>query len=95
MAEEVDDDDLICYFCLWHAEFQLKFDELADESLVWWNLGLELDEAARELRKNYFEGKLEQCWVQLEKIELPQIIVLNFLCQFVLEARLVDPYALI
>ncbi|CAB3381144.1 Hypothetical predicted protein [Cloeon dipterum] len=72
MAEEVDDDDLICYFCLWHAEFQLKFDELADEALVWWNLGLELDDAARELRRNYFEGKLEQCWVQLEKIEIPQ-----------------------
>ncbi|CAB3385706.1 Hypothetical predicted protein [Cloeon dipterum] len=72
MAEEVDDDDLICYFCLWHAEFQLKFDELADEALVWWNLGLELDDAAREIRKKYFEGELEQCWVQLEKIELSQ-----------------------
>ncbi|CAB3388604.1 Hypothetical predicted protein [Cloeon dipterum] len=72
MAEEVDDDDLICYFCLWHAEFQLKFDEMADENLVWWNLDLDLDDAARELRRNYFEGKLEQCWVQLEKIELPK-----------------------
>ncbi|CAB3381152.1 Hypothetical predicted protein [Cloeon dipterum] len=70
MAEEVDDDDLICYFCLWHAEFQLRFEEMADEALVWWNL--DLDEAAKELRKNYFEGKLEQCWVQLEKIELPK-----------------------
>ncbi|CAB3388762.1 Hypothetical predicted protein, partial [Cloeon dipterum] len=68
--KEIEDDDLICYFCLWHAEFQWKFDEMADEALVWWNL--DLDEAARELRKNYFEGNVEQCWVQLEKIEIPK-----------------------
>ncbi|CAB3388932.1 Hypothetical predicted protein, partial [Cloeon dipterum] len=72
LADEIKDNELICYFCLWHAEFQWKFDEMADENLVWWNLDLELDDAAKELRKNYFEGKLEQCWVQLEKIELPQ-----------------------
>ncbi|CAB3385709.1 Hypothetical predicted protein [Cloeon dipterum] len=70
MAEEVEDEDKICYFCAWQAEFQLKFEEMVDEDLVWWNL--DLDEAAQELRKNYFEGKLEQCWVQLEKIELPK-----------------------
>ncbi|CAB3387366.1 Hypothetical predicted protein, partial [Cloeon dipterum] len=70
LAEEIEDDDLICYFCLWHAEFQWKFDEMADEAFVWWNL--DLDDAARELRKKYFEGKLEQCWVQLEKIEIPK-----------------------
>ncbi|CAB3381158.1 Hypothetical predicted protein [Cloeon dipterum] len=70
LAEEIYDDDLICYFCLWHAEFQWKFDEMADENLVWWNL--DLDDAARELRKKYFEGELEQCWVQLKKIELTQ-----------------------
>ncbi|CAB3384498.1 Hypothetical predicted protein [Cloeon dipterum] len=70
LAEEIEDDDLICYFCVCHAEFQWKFDEMADENLVWWNL--DLDDAARELRKNYFEGKLEQCFVQLEKIELPE-----------------------
>ncbi|CAB3387931.1 Hypothetical predicted protein [Cloeon dipterum] len=67
--EEIEDKDKICYFCLWHAEFQWKFSEMADDNLVWWNL--DLDEAARELQKKYFEGKLEQCWVQLEKIELP------------------------
>ncbi|CAB3387859.1 Hypothetical predicted protein [Cloeon dipterum] len=73
LAEEIEDQDLICYFCLWHAEFQRKFDEMADESLVWWPRNSEyLDDAAKELRKNYFEGKLEQCWVQLKKIELPQ-----------------------
>ncbi|CAB3387343.1 Hypothetical predicted protein [Cloeon dipterum] len=70
LAEEIEDDDLICYFCVCHAEFQWKFDEMADENLVWWNL--DLDDAARELRKNYFEGNLEQCWVQLEKIKLPE-----------------------
>ncbi|CAB3380801.1 Hypothetical predicted protein [Cloeon dipterum] len=69
--EEIEDDDLICYYCLWHAEFQWKFSEMADENLVWWNLDLDLDDAARELRKKYFEGESEQCWVQLENIELP------------------------
>ncbi|CAB3385028.1 Hypothetical predicted protein [Cloeon dipterum] len=70
LAEEIDENDKICYFCLWHAEFQWKFDEMADENLVWWNL--DLDDAARELRTNYFEGNVEQCWVQLEKIEIPK-----------------------
>ncbi|CAB3381151.1 Hypothetical predicted protein [Cloeon dipterum] len=70
--EQIENEDLICYFCLWHAEFQWKFDEMADDALVWWNLDLDLDDAARELRKKYFEGKLEQCWVQLEKIEMPK-----------------------
>ncbi|CAB3386159.1 Hypothetical predicted protein [Cloeon dipterum] len=73
MAEEVEDEDLICFFCLWHAEFQWKFSEMADENLVWWPRNSDyLNDVAKELRKNYFEGKLEQCWVQLEKIELPQ-----------------------
>ncbi|CAB3381164.1 Hypothetical predicted protein [Cloeon dipterum] len=50
LAEKIEDNELICYFCLWHAEFQ--FEEMADEALVWWNL--DLDDAARELRKKYF-----------------------------------------
>ncbi|CAB3387341.1 Hypothetical predicted protein [Cloeon dipterum] len=70
LAEEIEDDDLICYFCVCHAEFQWKFDEMADENLVWWNL--DLDDVGLELRRYYFEGKLEQCFVQLEKIELPE-----------------------
>ncbi|CAB3381155.1 Hypothetical predicted protein [Cloeon dipterum] len=70
LAEEIEDEDKICYFCTWQAEFQLRFEDIADEDLIWWNL--DLDEAWKELRKNYFEGKLEQCWVQLEKIELPE-----------------------
>ncbi|CAB3388485.1 Hypothetical predicted protein, partial [Cloeon dipterum] len=73
LAEEIDDDDLICYFCLWHAEFLGKFNGISDEALVWWPRNLDYsDDAAKELRNNYFEGKLEQCWVQLEKIELQQ-----------------------
>ncbi|CAB3388728.1 Hypothetical predicted protein [Cloeon dipterum] len=72
MDQEIYDDDLICYFCTWDAEFLWKFDRMADEALVWWPArnSDHLDDAAKELRKNYFEGKLEQCWVQLEKIEL-------------------------
>ncbi|CAB3388729.1 Hypothetical predicted protein [Cloeon dipterum] len=70
LAEEIEDDDLICYFCLWHAEFLWKFNGMTDEALVWWNL--DLDDAARELRKHYFEGNIEQCWVQLEEVDLPE-----------------------
>ncbi|CAB3387340.1 Hypothetical predicted protein [Cloeon dipterum] len=73
LEEEIEDKDKICYFCLWHAEFQWKFEEMMNEELVWWPRNLDhLDNAARDLRKNYFEGKLEQCFVQLEKIELPE-----------------------
>ncbi|CAB3386228.1 Hypothetical predicted protein [Cloeon dipterum] len=60
-AEEIDEDDLICYFCLWHAEFQWKFDEMADENLVWWNL--DLDDAAKEQRKTYFGEKIKNSGV--------------------------------
>ncbi|CAB3386031.1 Hypothetical predicted protein [Cloeon dipterum] len=73
LAEEIEDEDKICYFCLWHAEFLWKFNQMADEVLVWWPRNSDyLDDAAKELRNYYFEGKLEQCWVQVEKIELPQ-----------------------
>ncbi|CAB3381595.1 Hypothetical predicted protein [Cloeon dipterum] len=73
LAEEIEDDDLICYFCAWQPEFLWKFNGLSDEALVWWPRNLDyLDDAAKELRNYYFEGKMEQCWVQLEKIELPQ-----------------------
>ncbi|CAB3386024.1 Hypothetical predicted protein [Cloeon dipterum] len=73
LDEEVEDEDLICFFCLWHAEFLGKFNGISDADLVWWPRNSDYsDDAAKELRNYYFEGKLEQCWVQLEKIELPQ-----------------------
>ncbi|CAB3387257.1 Hypothetical predicted protein [Cloeon dipterum] len=70
LAEEIEDEDTICYFCLWHAEFHWKFNGMSDEDLIWWNL--DLDDAAKELRKHYFEGNIEQCWVQLEEVDLPE-----------------------
>ncbi|CAB3387608.1 Hypothetical predicted protein [Cloeon dipterum] len=69
MAEEIEDEDKICYFCAWHAEFQWKFNGMSDETFVWWNS--DLDDAVKELRKHYFEGNVEQCWVQLEVIQIP------------------------
>ncbi|CAB3385102.1 Hypothetical predicted protein [Cloeon dipterum] len=48
-AEEIEDHDLICYFCAWHAEFQWKIDKMEDDDLVWRNLDLDLDDAAKEL----------------------------------------------
>ncbi|XP_065336586.1 uncharacterized protein LOC135937363 [Cloeon dipterum] len=71
-AKEIEDEDLICNFCIWHAEFLAKYDSEL-EALAWWSQDLTcLDEEAKELRKKYLEGKAEQCWVQLEKIELPK-----------------------
>ncbi|XP_065336606.1 zinc finger Y-chromosomal protein-like [Cloeon dipterum] len=72
-AEEIEDEDLICNFCIWHAEFLARY--VTDlESLAWWPLDLDyFDEKAKELRRKYLEGKAEQCWVQLEKIKLPKI----------------------
>ncbi|CAB3386833.1 Hypothetical predicted protein [Cloeon dipterum] len=73
LAEEIKDEDLICYFCLWHAEFLGKFNGMSDEALVWWPRNSDdSNDAVKYLRKYYFEGKIEQCWVQLEIIELPQ-----------------------
>ncbi|CAB3388264.1 Hypothetical predicted protein [Cloeon dipterum] len=68
-AVEIKDEDLICYFCVWHAEFLAKhgFDFEADS---WWPQDMDyLDDAAKELRKSYFDGMVEQSWVQLEKID--------------------------
>ncbi|CAB3382848.1 Hypothetical predicted protein [Cloeon dipterum] len=71
-AEEIEDEDLICYFCIWHAEFHAKYIS-EFEALAWWPPHLVyLDDVAKVLRKKYLEGKAEQCWVQLEKIELPK-----------------------
>ncbi|CAB3388265.1 Hypothetical predicted protein [Cloeon dipterum] len=68
-AEEIEDEDLICYFCIWNAEFLAKYD-CEHEALAWWPPDLAyLKDVARELRRKYLEGKAEQCWVQLEKIE--------------------------
>ncbi|CAB3381590.1 Hypothetical predicted protein [Cloeon dipterum] len=72
MAEEIEDDDKICYFCAWQAEFLWKFEGMSDDDLVWWPRNLDFDDAAKELRKHYLEGNVEQCWVQLEDIDLPE-----------------------
>ncbi|CAB3381589.1 Hypothetical predicted protein [Cloeon dipterum] len=72
LAEEILDEDKICYFCAWQAEFLWKFDGMSDDDLVWWPRNLDFDDAARELRKYYFEGIVEQCWVQLEEVNLPE-----------------------
>ncbi|CAB3388266.1 Hypothetical predicted protein [Cloeon dipterum] len=67
-AVEIKDEDLICYFCIWHAEFLAKHG-LNFEADSWWPQDMDyLDDAEKELRKSYFDGKVEQSWVQLEKI---------------------------
>ncbi|XP_065346688.1 GDNF-inducible zinc finger protein 1-like [Cloeon dipterum] len=68
--DKVEDDDLICYFCIWQTEFLARMNNL-DESLAWWPRNLELDRVSEELRKHFYEGHANQCWVPLEKIQLP------------------------
>ncbi|XP_065347040.1 zinc finger protein 58-like isoform X1 [Cloeon dipterum] len=67
LPDVVEEDALICYFCIWQAEFG---DESGDESVAWWPKKLDLEENARVLRENYSVGEVEQCWVQLEEVDL-------------------------
>ncbi|XP_065337445.1 zinc finger protein 569-like [Cloeon dipterum] len=67
LPDVVEEDALICYFCIWQAEFG---DESGDEAVAWWPKNLDLDENAKVLRENYSVGEVEQCWVQLEEIDL-------------------------
>ncbi|XP_065344828.1 oocyte zinc finger protein XlCOF6-like [Cloeon dipterum] len=65
----IGEDHLICYFCLWKAEFA---DESGDESVAWWPKNLDLEENTQILKENYAAGDVEQCWVQLEEIDLEE-----------------------
>ncbi|XP_065346056.1 zinc finger protein 11-like isoform X2 [Cloeon dipterum] len=67
LPDVVEEDALICYFCIWQAEFG---DESGDEAVAWWPKNLDLEENAKVLRENYSVGEVEQCWVQLEEIDL-------------------------
>ncbi|XP_065346187.1 oocyte zinc finger protein XlCOF7.1-like [Cloeon dipterum] len=67
LPEVVEEDALICYFCIWQAEFG---DESGDEAVAWWPKNLDLEENAKVLRENYSVGEVEQCWVQLEEVDL-------------------------
>ncbi|XP_065346188.1 zinc finger protein 54-like [Cloeon dipterum] len=67
LPEVVGEDALICYFCIWQAEFG---DESGDEAVAWWPKNLDLEENAKVLRENYSVGEVEQCWVQLEEVDL-------------------------
>ncbi|XP_065346057.1 zinc finger protein 808-like isoform X3 [Cloeon dipterum] len=69
LPEVVGEDDLICYFCIWQAEFG---DESGDEAVAWWPKNLDLEENAKVLRENYSIGEVEQCWVQLDEIDLAE-----------------------
>ncbi|CAB3382852.1 Hypothetical predicted protein [Cloeon dipterum] len=72
LEEEIEDEDLICYYCIWHAEFLAKCSRIRSFCLVATPNLAYLDDVAKELRIKYLEGRAEQCWVQLEKIELPK-----------------------
>ncbi|XP_065351322.1 zinc finger protein 490-like [Cloeon dipterum] len=67
LPDVVEEDALICYFCIWQAEFG---DESGDKAVAWWPKNLDLEENAKVLRENYSVGEVEQCWVQLEEVDL-------------------------
>ncbi|XP_065345315.1 zinc finger protein 25-like [Cloeon dipterum] len=69
LPDVVGEDALICYFCIWQAEFG---DESGGEAVAWWPKNLDLEENAKVLRENYSVGEVEQCWVQLDEIDLPE-----------------------
>ncbi|XP_065345418.1 uncharacterized protein LOC135942974 [Cloeon dipterum] len=50
LPDVVEEDALICYFCIWQAEFG---DESGDEAVAWWPKNLDLEENAKVLRENY------------------------------------------
>ncbi|XP_065345459.1 zinc finger protein OZF-like [Cloeon dipterum] len=68
LPEVFEKDDLICYFCIWLAEQEC---DTADESEAWWPKNLDyLDKNAKVLRENFRAYEVDQCWVQLEKIDV-------------------------
>ncbi|XP_059478303.1 G-protein coupled receptor 52 isoform X3 [Neocloeon triangulifer] len=72
LAGQIDDQDLFCYFCVWDARFYRNNCNNAvncknDYDLCWWpEEGSDKD--TQDLYKNYTAGKVQQCWVSLEKL---------------------------
>ncbi|CAB3379116.1 Hypothetical predicted protein [Cloeon dipterum] len=67
LPEVVEEDALICYFCIWLAEQE---EDSADDSVAWWPKNLDLNENAKVLRESYSAGEVDQCWVQMVEIDL-------------------------
>ncbi|XP_059478267.1 uncharacterized protein LOC132198317 isoform X3 [Neocloeon triangulifer] len=72
LAKEIDDRDLFCYFCVWDARFyhnksHNEANGEDDYDMCWWP-EQDVDKNAQDLHKNYTDGKLQQCWVSLEKL---------------------------
>ncbi|XP_065335591.1 telomere zinc finger-associated protein-like [Cloeon dipterum] len=65
---EIEDTDLICYFCIWNAE-KIHTNKPIDDSKIWWPRDLSLDGAAKELRRNFIYGDVKQCRVELKKFK--------------------------
>ncbi|CAB3379960.1 Hypothetical predicted protein [Cloeon dipterum] len=69
LVGEIKDTDLICYFCVWNAE-KIHKNKPIDNSKIWWPQDLSLDGAAKELRRNFIEGDVKQCRVELKKFHV-------------------------
>ncbi|XP_059476196.1 uncharacterized protein LOC132197132 isoform X2 [Neocloeon triangulifer] len=70
LAKDIDDQDLFCYFCVWDARFyHSKTINTYDESddFCWWP-EQDSNRNTQNLYKNYGAGKVQQCWVSLEKL---------------------------
>ncbi|XP_059468693.1 zinc finger protein 11-like [Neocloeon triangulifer] len=76
LADEIEDDDIFCYFCVWDARFYLG--ELQSEMCVenrtrscnlnlrWWPDKV-AEKSVQVLFESYTAGKVQQCWVPLTK----------------------------
>ncbi|XP_059481536.1 PR domain zinc finger protein 5-like [Neocloeon triangulifer] len=71
LADEVKDEDLFCFFCVWDARFLQETMVGPESDLIpcWWP-----DEKIKDSKlmsyENFKVGKLQQCWVTLQKLPL-------------------------
>ncbi|XP_059476700.1 zinc finger protein 234-like [Neocloeon triangulifer] len=78
LAEEVKDNDLFCYFCVWDARFQYENEKnhglicgQSNLNLCWW-LQKDVGRNIRILFENYEAGMVQQCWVPLKNMDNKQ-----------------------
>ncbi|XP_059476856.1 uncharacterized protein LOC132197532 [Neocloeon triangulifer] len=71
LADELEDEDLVCNFCVWDVSFLLQNSNGYLNEFCWWpNEALEeTNDDHRKTRFDHFsKGKMKQCWVPLEKM---------------------------
>ncbi|XP_059469583.1 zinc finger protein 26-like [Neocloeon triangulifer] len=65
LADKVEDDDLLCCYCIWDAKFLQE-----NEGEYFWRPIKETSCGIEELYNYYKAGKVQQCWVSLKNVEV-------------------------